>query len=409
MIADGFTSSMPEYEAAEMYFGQSPSPQFLDVGRQDLTAIGTATLGTTHGTSYAVGDQFSITGVTGAIGQVTGVAAGVVTTFVIIQQGTGATVANNIATTALSGTGTGLTIDVTALGESYLEAVTACRIASPAWWGFFCCGTVDADITALAEFAQASAPSMCLFWNTSGTAVRYNASGNVAAALQTAEYTRAFGIFSTTQGGGAPNNAYIAAGALGVCCGLNTGLANSFFTMKFKQILGASPEFGNFSGSLSQQDANTLEGLNMNVYASYNNGAFEGLEQGTVANGEFLDQILNIDYLCSDIQYSVADLLFGQNSVPQTNAGQALLINAVNGACARAATRGFIAGGVWDGDTILNLTAGTGLPNGYLVQSPPYSSVSQADLAARQAAPIYCSIIEAGAVHFVNIAVLVQV
>jgi hypothetical protein len=53
--------------------------------------------------------------------------------------------------------------------------------------------------------------------------------------------------------------------------------------------------------------------------------------------------------------------------------------------------------------------AGTALPNGYLVQSPRYNTMSKADIAARKSPPIYVALIEAGAVHFVTIQVLVQV
>jgi hypothetical protein len=38
MLTDGFTSNSPEYKAALLYFAQSPAPDKLWVGRQDLTA-----------------------------------------------------------------------------------------------------------------------------------------------------------------------------------------------------------------------------------------------------------------------------------------------------------------------------------------------------------------------------------
>ena len=44
MLSAGFSASNPEYIAAQIYFSQTPAAQLFAVGRQDLTAIGTATL-----------------------------------------------------------------------------------------------------------------------------------------------------------------------------------------------------------------------------------------------------------------------------------------------------------------------------------------------------------------------------
>jgi hypothetical protein len=125
----GFTNTDPEYIAAQLYFGQTPQPLQLWIGRQDLTAIQTVTISTTPataitiggdaGTSYVVGNTFSINGLTGSIGQVTSVGgSGAVTGVALLAGGQSATVANNIATTNITGVGTGLNIDVTAVGST---------------------------------------------------------------------------------------------------------------------------------------------------------------------------------------------------------------------------------------------------------------------------------------------------
>ena len=44
MLSAGFTTSDPEFIAAQIYFSQTPAAQTFAVGRQDLTAIGTATI-----------------------------------------------------------------------------------------------------------------------------------------------------------------------------------------------------------------------------------------------------------------------------------------------------------------------------------------------------------------------------
>jgi hypothetical protein len=148
------------------------------------------------------------------------------------------------------------------------------------------------------------------------------------------------------------------------------------------------------------------------LFLNYAN-AFNVLEQGTMmAPGTFFDQILGLDVLGSNIQFNIMNLLTTTPKVPQTDAGQQLLVQAVEAALNQSVNTGFIASsGVWNGQTInvgKGLSPNQSLPQGYLVLTPQYSQVSQASIDARQAPPIYIALIEAGAVHFVTIAVMVQ-
>lgn len=324
MTADGFSVSNPEYVAAELYFGQTPTPTVLWVGRLDAT-----------------------------------------------------------------------------VPETPLQAITACRLANPNWWAGMVTSAVTADHEAIAAYMQAATPAGMYFYTTGDAAVLANTGGNVAATLQTASYSRAFGIYSTTQSGAAPNNAYAAAAAMGVCMGLNTGLANSNFTMKFKTLVGVTPE------PLTASQIATVEGLNINTYVNTAN-VYNWLEQGVLPNGQYLDEVLGLDMLASDIQYSVANGLIAAPSIPHTNAGETILIGLVNGAVQRSVTRGFIAPGVWNGQTILNLTPGTSLPKGFLTQADTFANQSASDRQARKAMPIYVAFVEAGAMHSLTVGVYVQ-
>ncbi len=78
-------------------------------------SIVTSAIGAAAGTGYAAGDTFNI-GATGAVGRVLTVNAGVVLTYEIVPgyAGTAATVADEVATTKITGSGDdALTIDVT--------------------------------------------------------------------------------------------------------------------------------------------------------------------------------------------------------------------------------------------------------------------------------------------------------
>lgn len=291
MLTDGFVNTDPEYVAMELYFDQSPAPQQGWVGRQDLTAIATLvvsvspaktiTVGGSGGTGYVVGNTVSINGVTGSLVQVTSVSGGAVTGVLLLAGGTGASVANNIATTAVTGSGSGFTIDVTAVGsgggtgyavgdtiavvqvgatpgyatvatvstgvvtsltvnqgsqgtgytvakgipttttgagtglevditavgETPVQAVEACRAATPLWYmgtfvGKHADGTLatNGDYEAIAAFIESASPP-CQFWYTDGEAATL--AGQVASLpgfLQSSSYQRAGTVYSSIQG-----------------------------------------------------------------------------------------------------------------------------------------------------------------------------------------------------------------
>jgi hypothetical protein len=406
MLSDGFTTSSPEYICASMYFSQSPAPLVVWIGRQDSTntCIQTITSVPAGGTGYVVGEIISIDegGAQGCLAQVAEISSGAVTVLNLLAGGTGYSGTGPLSTTSTNGVGTGCTVDVSLGSESMLQAAQYCRAANYTWYGLYPINAGDSDVENLAGFAQSAVPSTFLFYNLSDPNILGSGTTDVCSVIKALDYNRAFGLFSTTQGGNAPNNVYAGAAVMGLALGQNTGLANSFYTMKFKSLVGVVAE------PMSVNNIGNVEGKNCNLYLSYANGAYTFLEQGVVPNGQFFDEILNLDLVVASIQYSVMNLLTENPSIPQTDPGQTQLIHAVDQALANAAAIGFIATGVWKGVQILKLTPGTPLPLGYLSQSPAYVTQALADRAARKAMPIYSAIIEAGAVHYVTIGVYVQ-
>jgi len=402
MIADGFTALEAEYIAAALYFSQASNPQFVWIGRQDLTAIGTATVDV-GGTGYVVGDVVTVTQAGGSNGNLTvlAVTAGVVTSVgtTVGNQGTGYALAVGLTTTG--GTGTGLTVTITALGESFLEAVEACALANNSWYGVMCCGAVDADHLALAAWSTTNWQTGMYFGSSADAGIPAGTPANIALQLQTLK-NRAFLSYNTTQSALYPNNIYAAAAILGEYCGLNTGLAGSSFTLNLKSLTGIAPE------PLSQTQYATITAANCNTVASF--GPYDGyLVTGILSSGEFFDQIMYRAMLVNQIQTNLMNLLISVPKVPQTNAGEHLLIGQVDQACSNMANIGYLGAGTWRGAAVLNLQDGDVLPLGYLSQAAPYSQQSSGDRAARKAMPIYCAILEAGAVHSVVIQVNTQI
>ncbi len=418
MTQDGFLTTDPEYLAAEVYFGQTPKPTFLKIGRQNLTAIATETI-STAGTGYAVGDIITVvqSGASGGTLRVTTVGTGgAVTGLQKIQgaQGSGYSVASALHTTG--GSGTGLEVNITAIGETAVEAVTACRVADPAWYACMFVGTaVDADHLAIAAYIEAAEPASVYFLTSGSVAVLNVTAGNLFAALQAAEYRRTFAMYATTQSGTFPHNAYASAAPMGYAMGANNGTSGSYFDIMFKGLAGVAAE------PLTQSQVNAIcgtvdrssPGLNGNVMLDYQNGSYTWLQPAIMASGVFFDEVLNLDMLASDMQQSGVALLTSVPALPITDAGVIQMKTALAGACDRAKERGFIApSGVWQGVDVGSGSAavksGQALPNGYYLYAPPVSTLSRQSRAARVMPPITVLVIEAQSGHSLSVTLSVQ-
>jgi hypothetical protein len=407
LLTDGFATNSPEYLAASLYYAQTPQPVYLSVGRQDLTALQTVTVGATAGSGYVVGDIVTVvqTGASGGQLQITSVGSGgAVTGLQIVpgQQGTGYTVANNLTVTG--GTGTGLEVNITNVGETPLQAVTACRAASNTWYLCTFVGTAqDSDHEAIAAFIEGATPFSQYFISTSEPAILNNTTPNLGAALKTSAYRRTFTLYSTTQSGIYPNNAYAAAAAAGKAMGLNTGAAGSYFTEKFKQLAGVATE------PLSQTQVSNIEALNVNLYLSYANGSYSWLEQGVQAAGVFFDEVLFLDMLASQLQTAGVNLLVSVPALPITDAGVRQLVSVLSQVCDNFKSIGFIApSGVWNGQTVGPVTAGTALPKGYYIYAPSVSTLTGSQRSARQFPPISILLQESQSAHSLSVTIYVQ-
>lgn len=404
MLQDGFSVTSPEYIAMGLYFGQSPAPQYGWVGVQDATAIAAANIHAGNaGTGYTLNDIVTVTQGGASLGtvKITAVNAGVPTAVSVVSgaQGTGYAIANALATTG--GTGTGLQVDITAIGETLLQAVAACRLASPTWYAAAVYGAVKADHVAIAGFAQSSTPQMMYHYSTADADALSGAAGNVFTTLKTQNYTRAFGTYNTAQAGAAPNNIYAAAAHMGRAMGLNTGLAGSYFTMKFKDLAGIATE------PLTVSQIGVIAGNNGNVYVNYAN-TYNFLQEGVVGNGQFYDEVLFLDVLAAQIQYNVVAAFAANRAIPLTDLGQQVIIAAGNQGCATLAGIGFIQAGTWTGQQVLNLKSGDPLPTGYQCASDKFANQVPGDRALRKFMPLYVNVIEGQAGHSATVGIYVQ-
>jgi hypothetical protein len=211
--------------------------------------------------------------------------------------------------------------------------------------------------------------------------------------LKSMNYRRTLGIFS------ADTNKAVA--ILGWAMGANTRLASSAYTLKFKRRVGVAAD------PFTEAQVSDAEAVNANVYI--NRGAtYDMFEQGTMADGTWFDEMINLDMLSNYIQLSVMDLLTKTTKVPQTEAGIASIINSFKPDLDMAVRTGFAAPGMWTAPGFLELETGDPIEAGYLVLHEAIDDQSVADREARISPPIYIALKLAGAIHSVVIQINVN-
>ena len=399
MLADGWSISNPEYVAAQLAFSSPKPPSIISIGRQDQTSgsIASITLGS-GGTGYSANDVLTIVqsgGANGTAKVLTVNGSGVILTLELLAAGTGYAVASGLATTVAPSGGSAATINVTSINETSLAAVQACRAADSDWYACQVCGIKNSysDIEAIAAYIQTATPSSVFGFNTDQNTVPTNSTADILSVLKALKYRRT--IMQYCSYAAQPN---AIASILGFALGANTGLANSAYTLDFKSEPGLIVE------PISTTQFNYITGKNGNVYVNRGN-YYDWFQNGTMADGSWFDEVINLDKLANDIQLNVADLLNQTPKVPQTEAGMNQIKTVIAVACDQAVTIGFIAPGRWTGPQILNLDYGDTLPRGYLIQSAPIATQAQADRDARKAPPIYVAVKLAGAIQQVTIEV----
>ena len=277
-----------------------------------------------------------------------------------------------------------------AAGETALVAYTACRNANSEWYVGIVTGAADADHEVIAQYNETCLPPSIYCITNADAAVLSNTAGNLLATLQTANYNRTMFQYSTSanQTGLASAMAY----AMGQNTLVGNYIAQSSYTMKFKQCAGVVTE------ALTSAQIVLLESLNANVYLNYNN-YYNVFEQGVMVNGAFFDQVTQLDMLSNRIQLAIANLLYQNSKIAQTDAGVSQLIHGINMVCSQFVTVGFLAPGIWTGLPVLNLNTGDTLTLGYGVQAVPIAQQSTVDRAARKCPDIYVAVKLAGAIH----------
>lgn len=277
--------------------------------------------------------------------------------------------------------------------ETAVQAVTACREANSEWYLAYVCGATKDEIVEISQYIDSATPSCVYFYTTSDSEVLENKEDNIAETLEKSKAHRTLGQYSTVD--------HAVCAMAGYAMAANTQTAGSAYTLKYKQEVGVKTE------NLTNTQVTLLKNKNCNVYV--NRGSTHNLfENGVMADGTPFDEILNLDILTNNIQSAVINALQTSAKITQTDSGMDNLLNYITAPLEKARNIGFIAPGIWNTASILNIKTGDALPRGYMILADSIDSQSQADREARKSPPIYILLKLAGAIEGVTIGVYVN-
>jgi len=403
-VADDWATDSPEYLAAKAMFAQTPHPEQIAIGRAALKptqqyAISVAAVRNSDSSSYQI--NVAGQGFTAATASYTSdstatndeIATGLVTAL-------NAVTGKNY-TAATTGTTGSLTITVTAnaagswfslelvdvsaltIKQSHIDPGIATDLdailkVNTDWYALITLYNSQALVAAAASWTESN--TKLYFPCVNETAAIQNA---VAAPLGSADTLQQLASLNYTRTAGCYHPspiAFMAAAWVGRMLPIDPGEDD----WKWKSLAGVASVAltATHRVNLRARHANTVE----QIYGTSTTW------EGTVANGDFIDNTRGIDWLNDDMSKGVFGALKAVNKVPYTNAGIALIENEVRASLARATAKGIL----------------TDDPK-FVVNSPKVADISSSNKALRLLPDIKFSATLAGAIHKVVISGVVSV
>ena len=439
-VALDFGTSAPEYLAAALYFGQSPSPSTLMIGRwlrtassamnwggiltpaqQALSNFTTITTGsmkvTIDGTLKTLtamdfSAQTNLNGVASVITTALSSAGTCVwngSYFSIVSATTGTASSVTAAIPAGSGTDVSTLLKLTSAtlqalvpgyaAEQPVDCATALANASTSWYGLaFAASTMPTDTQSLAVcgLLEAAVPTRIFGISSQDTNILSAVyTTDIASLTSAAGYKQTIVQYSSS-------SPYSVASLLGRAFSVNFNGNNTTITLMYKQEPGITGEI------LTTTQADTLKTKRCNVFVQYVNSTMI-IQYGTMAGSAYLDEIHGLDWFQDAVQNAVYNLLYTSTTkIPQTDSGVNQILNAIGGVCDQAVTNGLAAPGIWTGPSFGTLNTNQYLKLGYYIFSQPLAQQSSADRAARKAPAIQIALKLAGAIQEADILIEVN-
>ena len=431
-VAGDFGTSAPEYFAASLYFGQTPRPQQLMIGRW----VRTATAGLLQGGiltsseqalsnftsisngSFKVavnGSEQTITGLNlTAVTNLNGVASAINaklsgatiawdgSRFTLTSGTTGASSSVGYATNAATGTDVSTLLKLTSAvalapvaghdAETPVQCTEVLANMSGQWYGLSFAASVmptSEQILAVAQFIEGASISRIFGVTETDTRVLdATYTSDLASQLKALNYKRTCVQFS--------ENKYAVCSLMGRAFSVNFSANRSTITLMYKQ------EPGVVAALLTETQAQTLKAKRCNVFVKYMNDTAI-IQYGVMSGQAYFDEIHGLDWFSDALQTAEYNLLYqSKTKIPQTDAGQNQLVNTAAGVCQEAINNGLIAPGQWNADGFGQLSRGDYLKEGFYIYTQPMAAQDQSIREQRIAPPIQIALKLAGAIHEID-------
>lgn len=426
-VAGDFGLEAPEYKAAALYFGQTPRPQQLMIGRmatggtpavlrgaivdaaQTLATLqevtdGSFTITVDGETEDLVGLDFSAcTNLNGCASVLNEQLSGSATCqwtgerFVITTERRGGGVAISYGSMEVAQY---MRLDASSAlppvdgtdGGSPVETVQTLADKSGQWYGcmFATAQTLtEDDILAVSEFIEgASITRIFGVTTTDSRVLDATYEQDIASKLKSLSRKRTCVQYSA--------NPYAAASLFGRAFSVNFAANRSTITLMYKQ------EPGVVAADITETQAQTLKAKRCNVFAQYMNDTAI-IQYGVMSGQAYFDEVHGLDWFADALQTELYNLLYqSKTKIPQTDAGQNQLVNCCNAVCAEAVNNGLAAPGQWNADGFGQIDRGDYLPEGYYIYTPPMAEQAQSTREQRIAPPIQIALKLAGAIHEID-------
>ena len=441
-VATDFGVTAPEYYGAALYFGQSPRPAQLMIGRWFQAAASAELVGgvltaaeqaLANWTAITAGElDITIDGTDinltsldfSAVTNLNGVATVISTALNLALAGTscewtgsefkiygaanGSTGTITYATdTALSQLATQMALTSTTAAavnngvdaETPVEAAAVLANLSADWYGLTFCASAtitDAEHIAVAGFIEGAGKARrygVTITNTNVLAATVDT--DLASLFKAANYRRTAALYCSS-------NPYAICSMFARAFAVNFSGNRTTITLMYKQLPGVVYE------QLTETQAQTLEDKNCNVFVLYDNDTAI-LEYGVNCDGTYFDEVHGADWLADAIQVAIYNLLYqSQTKIPQTDEGTAQLINAAQRVLDQAVQNGFAAPGIWNADGFGTLQRGDRLDSGYYVYMPSVDDQDQSEREERKAPVMQIAVKLAGAIHTADVIISIN-
>lgn len=392
LVTDGFTTTSATYLLVQRLISQNPRPRRVAVGRRVNKPTQRFTLTPTVANSTLYSFSIERAGVTAlveftsdATATLAEIVQGLVAAFAALSSPLAVTVTNvgpdmTVRITAnTAGDWFNVTVlspKVLAIAQDNVDAgvaadLTAIQTEQPDWYGLVTPFTSQAEVLAVAAFAEASKKLFGLSTvDSSNWDTVYDAGDptpDVGTALRLAAYAKTFWLPA------ASTSAFVGEGALGYLLGTPPGS----ITMHLKRVVGASPM------PLTETQQANIKARNGNPYVQI--GGVNVIDGGIVVAGEYIDIVRDTDWFVTRLAELVFATLQAAEKIPYTDDGVAIIRTVVEGMAKQGISAGFL--------------AASPAP---VVTAPRVADVSPLDKANRLLPDVTLVATRAGAIHSVD-------